>query len=36
MAPNLPKKIECDRLKVMQVLNNLLHNAIKLTKTGKI
>ena len=36
MAPNLPAEIDCDRLKVMQVLNNLLHNAIKFTPAGGV
>lgn len=36
MAPNLPVGLYCDRIKVMQVLNNLLHNAIKFTATGGV
>jgi signal transduction histidine kinase len=34
IAPATPQHIQCDRIKVMQVLNNLLHNAIKFTERG--
>jgi signal transduction histidine kinase len=32
----LPVDVVCDRMRVMQVLNNLLHNAIKFTSAGKV
>lgn len=32
----LPVGIECDRVRVTQVLNNLLHNAIKFTDCGTV
>jgi signal transduction histidine kinase len=34
IAPAAPQHIQCDRIKLMQVLNNLLHNAIKFTEHG--
>jgi signal transduction histidine kinase len=34
IAPDLPEHIECDQVKLLQVLNNLLHNAIKFTNSG--
>ncbi len=36
MGPGLPPDLMCDRMRLMQVLNNLLHNAIKFTSTGKV
>jgi signal transduction histidine kinase len=36
MAPGLPAELTCDRMRLMQVLNNLLHNAIKFTGSGKV
>ena len=36
MGPGLPVDLICDRMRLMQVLNNLLHNAIKFTSTGKV
>ncbi|GAB3457605.1 ATP-binding protein [Massilia terrae] len=34
IAAGTPERIVCDRVKLMQVLNNLLHNAIKFTEQG--
>jgi signal transduction histidine kinase len=34
MTPDVPAHVECDKIKLLQVLNNLLHNAIKFTETG--
>jgi signal transduction histidine kinase len=36
IAPDAPPRIQCDRIKLMQVLNNLLHNAIKFTEGGRV
>jgi two-component system sensor histidine kinase BarA len=36
ISPLVPQRIECDRFKLLQVLNNLLHNAIKFTDTGHV
>jgi signal transduction histidine kinase len=36
MGPGLPLDLMCDRMRLMQVLNNLLHNAIKFTSAGKV
>jgi signal transduction histidine kinase len=36
LREDLPVYVSCDRLKLTQVLNNLLHNAIKFTDTGFI
>lgn len=35
-APGLPKTIHTDRIKLMQILNNVLHNAVKFTARGGI
>lgn len=36
VAPEVAETVLCDRMKLVQVLNNLLHNAIKFTETGRI
>jgi signal transduction histidine kinase len=36
IAPATPARIRCDRIKLMQVLNNLLHNAVKFTDRGAV
>jgi two-component system sensor histidine kinase BarA len=36
IGPQVPATIMCDRMKLVQVLNNLLHNAIKFTDAGRI
>lgn len=36
MGPGLSAELQCDRMRLMQVLNNLLHNAIKFTSCGKV
>jgi len=33
---DLPATLDCDRTKVVQVLNNLLHNAVKFTEHGHV
>jgi signal transduction histidine kinase len=35
-GPGLPAELMCDRMRLMQVLNNLLHNAIKFTSAGRV
>jgi two-component system sensor histidine kinase BarA len=36
MGRDLPPELICDRMRLLQVLNNLLHNAIKFTASGKV
>lgn len=36
VGPNVPEKIQCDHMRVMQVLNSLFHNAVKFTDSGEI
>jgi two-component system, NarL family, sensor histidine kinase BarA len=36
VSTNVPDEVMCDRTKVLQVLNNLLHNAIKFTAAGDV
>ncbi|MDD5295628.1 MAG: ATP-binding protein [Rhodocyclaceae bacterium] len=35
-APDLPERLVCDPLRLRQILNNLLHNAVKFTASGQV
>ncbi len=34
--PDIPEVIECDQFRIIQILNNLLHNAFKFTNQGVV
>lgn len=36
LSPGLPIEIACDRSKIVRVLNNLIHNAVKYTNQGAV
>ncbi len=36
MDPNLPKRVEGDRERLVQIVNNVLSNAVKFTRTGSV
>ncbi|WP_052135152.1 sensor histidine kinase [Collimonas arenae] len=36
LSPGLPHEIACDRSKIVRVLNNLIHNAVKYTNQGAV
>ncbi|MEO6919850.1 MAG: ATP-binding protein [Collimonas sp.] len=36
LSPGLPLEIACDRSKIVRVLNNLIHNAVKYTNQGAV
>jgi signal transduction histidine kinase len=36
VADDVPPTLECDALRLKQVLNNLLSNAIKFTEAGSV
>lgn len=36
LSPGLPVEIDCDRSKLVRVLNNLIHNAVKYTNQGAV
>jgi two-component system, NarL family, sensor histidine kinase BarA len=36
LSEELPATVDCDRTRLLQVLNNLLHNAVKFTPAGSV
>ena len=36
IAGDFPEKVVCDKVRIRQVLNNLVHNAVKFTEEGRI